>query len=146
MGTDHVFVAVRDLRVSEQFYDHVMDVLGFRKWEVPIGDPHVVYYNRHFVYSLRPAREGSPDYDPYAPGMRHFCFRLVDEAAVDRAAGELRSAGVETTEPRYYPEYGPDYYAIFFEDPDGVRLEVMNFREVRRKLMHDWEARAGLSL
>ena len=146
MGTDHVFVAVRDLRVSEQFYDHVMDVLGFRKWEVPIGgDPHVLY-NRHFVYSLRPAREGSPDHDLYAPGMRHFCFRLVDEAAVDRAAGELRSAGVETTEPRYYPEYGPDYYAIFFEDPDGVRLEVMNFREVRRKLMHDWEARAGLSL
>lgn len=69
MGTDHVFVAVRDLRVSEQFYDHVMDVLGFRKWEVPIGgDPHVVYYNRHFVYSLRPAREGSPDHDPYALG------------------------------------------------------------------------------
>jgi catechol 2,3-dioxygenase-like lactoylglutathione lyase family enzyme len=59
--------------------------------------------------------------------MRHFCFRLVDEAAVDRAAGELRSAGVETTEPRYYPEYGPDYYVIFFEDPGGVRLEVMIF-------------------
>ena len=58
MGIDHVFVAVRYLRVSEQFYDHVMDILGFRKGEVPIGgDPHVVYYNRHFVYSLRPARE-----------------------------------------------------------------------------------------
>jgi glyoxylase I family protein len=107
----------------------------------PGGDPHVVHYNRNFAYSLRPAREGTPDHDPYAPGMHHFCLRVVDEAAVDRAAGELRSAGIETTEPHYYPEYGPDSYAIFFEDPDGVRLEVMNFREV---LMHDWEARAGL--
>jgi glyoxylase I family protein len=69
---------------------------------------------------------------------------VVDEAAVDRAAGELRTAGIDATEPRYYPEYAPDYYATFFEDPDGVRLEVMNFRERRRKLMYDWEARAGL--
>ncbi len=145
IGIDHVFVTVRDLRTSEEFYDRVMGVLGFRRWEVPIGgDPHVVYYNRHFAYSLRPAREGTPDHDPYAPGLHHFCFRVVDEAAVDRAAGELRTAGIDATEPRYYPEYAPDYYATFFEDPDGVRLEVMNFRERRRKLMYDWEARAGL--
>jgi glyoxylase I family protein len=51
---------------------------------------------------------------------------------------------VEATEPRYYPEYAPNYYATFFEDPDGIRLEVMNFREIRRKVMYDWEARVGL--
>ena len=28
MGIDHVFAAVRDLRVSERFYDRVMNVLG----------------------------------------------------------------------------------------------------------------------
>ena len=85
-----------------------------------------------------------PSHDPYAPGLHHLCFRVVDEAAVDRAARELREAGIEATEPRYYPEYAADYYATFFEDPDGIRLEVMNFREIRRKVMYDWEARAGL--
>jgi catechol 2,3-dioxygenase-like lactoylglutathione lyase family enzyme len=123
IGIDHVFVAVSDLRRSEGFYDRVMPVLGFRKGEGTIG---------------------APDHDPYAPGLHHLCFRVVDEAAVDRAARELREAGVEVTEPRYYPEYAPDYYATFFEDPDGIRLEVMNFREIRRKVMYDWEARAGL--
>jgi catechol 2,3-dioxygenase-like lactoylglutathione lyase family enzyme len=108
------------------------------------GDPHLFYYGRHFVYALRPDREGTPDHDPYAPGLHHLCFRVVDEEAVDRAAEGLKEAGVETTEPRYYPEYGPDYYATFFEDPDGVSLEVMNFRELRRKIMYDWEARADL--
>jgi glyoxylase I family protein len=49
-------------------------------------------------------------------------------------------AGMKATEPRYYP----DYYATFFKDPDGMRLEVMNFREIRRKVMYDWEVRAGL--
>jgi glyoxylase I family protein len=145
IGIDHIFVTVRDLRSSEEFYDRVMAVLGFRKWETPISsDPHVIYYNRYFAYSLRPAREGAPDHDPYAPGLHHFCFRVVDEAAVDRAAIELRTVSVEATEPRYYPEYGPDYYATFFSDPDGVRLEVMNFRERRRKIMYDWEVRADL--
>ncbi len=145
IGVDHVFVAVRDLGRSGRFYDRVMPVLGFRKGEGAIGgDPHLFYHNRQLAYSLRPARENSPDHDPYAPGLHHLCFRVVDEAAVDRAARELREAGVEATEPRHYPEYAPDYYATFFEDPDGIRLEVMHFRELRRKVMHDWEARAGL--
>jgi glyoxylase I family protein len=145
IGIDHIFVAARDLRSSEEFYDRVMGVLGFRKGEGTIGgDPHRFYFNRHFVYALRPARDGTPDHDPYAPGTHHLCFRVVDEAAVDRAARELREAGVEVREPRYYPEYGPDYYATFFEDPNGIRLEIMNFRELRRKLMYDWETRAGL--
>jgi glyoxylase I family protein len=144
IGIDHIFVAVSDPRRSEVFYDRVMGVLGFRKGDGAIGgDPHLFYYNRQFVYSLRPAAEGAPDHDPYAPGLHHLCFRVVEEAAVDRAARELGEAGVETTEPRYHPEYAPDYYATFFEDPDGIRLEVMNFREIRRKVMYDWEVRGG---
>ena len=63
---------------------------------------------------------------------------------MDRAARELEEAGVDATEPRYYPEYAPDYYATFFTDLDGIRLEVTNFREVRRKLMYHWEDRATL--
>lgn len=69
---------------------------------------------------------------------------MVDEVSVDRAARELREAGIEVTEPRHHPEYAPDYYATFFEDPDRIGLEVMNFREIRRKVMYDWEARAGI--
>jgi catechol 2,3-dioxygenase-like lactoylglutathione lyase family enzyme len=145
IGIDHVFVAVRDLKRSARFYDRVMPVLGFRRGEGNLGGaPHVFYHGRRLVYALRPAKDGTPDQDPYAPGLHHLCFRVVDEEAVDRAAGELAEAGVEVTEPRYYPEYGPDYYATFLEDPDGIRLEIMNFRELRRKIMYDWEARPDL--
>ena len=58
---------------------------------------------------------------------------------VDRAAAELRAIGVDATEPRYYPEYAADYYATFFTDGDGIRLEVTNFREIRRQRMFDWD-------
>ncbi len=145
IGIDHDYVAVRDLETPGEFYDRVMGVLGFRKRSTPLGeDPDLHYFNHYVAYSLRPAKEGTADHDPYAPGLHHLCFRVVDEAAVDRAVGELRAAGVEATDPRYYPEYAPDYYATFFSDPDGLRLEVMNFREARRRIMYDWEARANL--
>ncbi len=37
IGIDHVFFAVRNVRVSEEFYDRVMSVLGFRKRKTPIN-------------------------------------------------------------------------------------------------------------
>ena len=140
IGIDHVYVAVRDLARSERFYDVVMPILGFRKNASTIaGDPHIHYYNRQFGFSLRPAKSDTPDHDPYAPGLHHFCFRVDDEAAIDRAVRELRSAGIDMTDPAYYPQFAPDYYATFFADPEGVRLEITNFREQRRRRMSDWE-------
>jgi glyoxylase I family protein len=139
IGMDHIYVAVRDPRKSEEFYDLVMGILGFRKKKAQLaGEPHVHYFNRQFGFTLRPARRDAPAHDPYAPGLHHLCFRVLDPAAVDRAVGELRAAGVEASQPRLYPEYAPDYYATFFADPDGIRLEINNFWEIRRKRMYDW--------
>jgi glyoxylase I family protein len=140
IGIDHVYVAVRDLAVSARFYDGVMTALGYRRVESAIGgDPHVHYYNRQFGFSLRPARAGTPAHDPYAPGLHHFCFRVIDERAVEQAATELRALGIEVSEGRLYPEYAPDYYAVFFDDPDGIRLEITNFRAIRRQRMYLWD-------
>jgi catechol 2,3-dioxygenase-like lactoylglutathione lyase family enzyme len=145
IGIDHIYVSVRSLERAEAFYDRVLQqVLGYRKGRSAIaGDPHVHYFNRQFGFSLRPARAQTAEHDPYAPGLHHFCFRVVDERAVDRAAAELRALGIDITAPRHYPEYAPDYYAIFLADPDGVRLEITNFREQRRRRMYDWDADAS---
>jgi catechol 2,3-dioxygenase-like lactoylglutathione lyase family enzyme len=141
IGIDHIYLAVRDLARSEAFYDRVMlKVLGYRKMQSTIaGDPHAHYYNRQFGLSLRPARAHTPEHDPYAPGLHHLCFRVVDERAVDRAAAELRALHIDVTDPAYYQQYGRDYYATFLDDPDGIRLEITNFRESRRLRMHDWD-------
>jgi catechol 2,3-dioxygenase-like lactoylglutathione lyase family enzyme len=144
LGFDHVYLAVRELAASEAFYDRALAVFGFRKLREPIADePHVHYYGRQFGFTLRPARAGTPPHDPYAPGLHHLCFRVADEAAVDRAARDLRAAGIDASEPRRYPEYAPDYYATFFSDVDGIRLEVCNFWAVRRQRSERWDAGVG---
>jgi glyoxylase I family protein len=140
IGVDHVFVTVRDLAVAEEYYDKVMRILGFRKnRSYIVGEPHVHYYNRHFAFWLRPAREPATAHNPYAAGLHHFCFRVGDQADVDRAVQELTTAGIAATEPRFYPEYGQDYYATFFTDPDGVRLEIRNFGEWWRRSAIAWK-------
>ena len=50
---------------------------------------------------------------------------MADEEAVREAQRRLVALGVAATEPRHYSEYDPDYYATFFEDPDGIRLEIV---------------------
>lgn len=139
IGIDHIYIAVSDIRRSESFYDAVMrDILGFRKNTFAIGgDPHIQYFNRHFGYVLRPARTAAP-HDSYAPGLHHFCFRVESADEVAEIAARLRGLGIDATEARLYPEYAPDYVATFFTDPDGIRLEVTNYRQERRDRHDRW--------
>lgn len=139
IGIDHIYISVSDLDRSEAFYDRVMlQALGFRKNKFAIGgDPHVQYFNRHFGYVLRPAR-GETKYDSYALGLHHFCLRVDSIADVVAVANELRGAGIDASKPKLYAEYAPDYWATFFNDPDGVRLEVTNYRQERRDRHDHW--------
>src|SRR6266702_8765494 len=139
IGIAHLYISVSDLARSEAFYDKAMAVLGFRKNEFQIaGDRHVQYFNRHFGFVLRPARTAAA-HDPYAPGFHHFCLRVDRQANVVEVAAGLRQAGIEASEPKNYPEYAPDYWATFFNDPDGLRLEVTNYRDERRQRHDEWD-------
>jgi catechol 2,3-dioxygenase-like lactoylglutathione lyase family enzyme len=137
-AVDHLYVAVADLDRAVAFYDPVMRLLDFRKGTTPIaGERHVHYFNPVTQYTLRPAR-GDGAHDPYRPGLHHVCFRVATPAEVDAVAAGLRALGVDASAPRRYPEYAADYYAIFFTDPDGIRLEVVAERGLRRLVRERW--------
>jgi catechol 2,3-dioxygenase-like lactoylglutathione lyase family enzyme len=139
IGIDHIYIAVSDIARSEAFYDRVFQrVLGFRKNAFTLGgEPHVQYFNRQFGYVLRRARAVAT-HDPYGPGLHHFCLRVDSAADVVAVADALRANGVAATEAAVYPDYAPDYWATFFSDPDGVRLEVTNYRQERRDRYEHW--------
>ena len=140
LGIDHIYITVSDLAQSTTFYDGVMKLLGFRKGSDPVGgQPHVHYFNRALQYTLRPARANAPVHDPYAPGLHHLCFQVTDMSTVDEAAQGIRKLGVEVSEPRLYPEYGADYYAVYFKDPDGIELEIVNRTRIRNIIRDQWE-------
>jgi glyoxylase I family protein len=138
IGIDHIYIAVSNLARSEAFYDAAMKVLGFRKNTFSIGgDPHVQYFNRLMGIVLRPARSGHA-HDPYSPGLHHLCLRVESVQDVTSVARDLRIAGIDASESANYTDYAPDYWATFFCDPDGIRLEVTNYRAERRERHDHW--------
>lgn len=134
IGIDHIYLSVSDMEKSQAFYDRLLvQALNFHKQAFTLGDdPHIQYFNRYFGFVLRPARVTTP-HEPYAPGLHHFCFRVESVQDVGEVAMQLQAAGIAATDARLYPEYAPDYAATYFSDPDGVRLEVTNFRQERRE-------------
>jgi glyoxylase I family protein len=140
IGIDHIYIAVSDLAASARFYDVLFEVLGFRKQDFTLDtEPHIQYYNRHFGYVLRPARNRI-SHDPYAPGLHHLCLRVESVADVQALAHSLASQNIAVTEPKSYPQYAPDYVAVHLRDPDGLRLEITNYREERRRRHAAWDA------
>ena len=141
IGIDHIYLTVSDMALAEPFYDLVMlHALGFRKNRFTLGgEAHVQYFNRHFGIVLRPARIDAA-HQPYAPGLHHLCLRVDTAADVHAVADRLQQAGIAATPARRHPEYAPDYVASHLTDPDGIRLEVTNYRQERRDRHDDWEA------
>jgi catechol 2,3-dioxygenase-like lactoylglutathione lyase family enzyme len=61
------------------------------------------------------------------PGLNHLCFGVAGRSDVDRVVTEFlrpRDVAPLYDSPREFPEYRPGYYAVFFEDPDRLKLEV----------------------
>ena len=138
-GIDHIYLAVRDFSRSEAFYDAIMRDLGLKKGSKAIaGEAHAHYLAPNFQLSIRPAGSGEA-FDAYRAGLHHLCFQAADVAVVDDCHRRLTELGVQCTEPASYPEYHPEYYATFFEDPDGIRLEIV-CRTTHRDLLTDrWD-------
>ena len=60
----------------------------------------------------------------HAPNENRIAFAAGSREDVERVAAVARAAGaLDLTGPKEMP-YGPGYYAIFFADPSGNRLEV----------------------
>ena len=138
-GIDHIYLSVTDFGRSEQFYDRVMEALGLRKGDKPIaGEKHAHYYCPGFQLTIRPARSTAP-HDPYAAGLHHLCFQTRTPDEVDECHRKLVNLGVSPSEPKHYPQYNPEYYATFFEDPDAIRLEIVNRTTYRQTIADRWD-------
>ena len=134
IGIDHIYITVSNLKESEMFYDKIfIEILGFKKNKFIIDtDPHIQYYNRYFGYVIRPAKN-EEEFNKYTPGLHHFCLRVEEIDDVKECAEEIKKLGLKISEPQNYTEYAPDYWATYFKDPDGIQLEITNYRQERKE-------------
>lgn len=132
---DHIQITVKDLKKAGQFYDKLMPLLGFdlnkkSKGKVPAHEFEVIeYIHPDLIIGFNSPREVFKNELVHRrkPGaVHHLAFRASSQQEVDSLYESIKS--LDTTwlaAPQYYPQHGESYYALFFKDPDGIKLEVV---------------------
>jgi glyoxylase I family protein len=127
-GVHHVDLVVSSIERSLPFYRELLGPLGWHGiGEVEGERGETIWYltGRETSIGLREAQTPGT-FDRYALGLHHLAFEVASRAVVDERADWLRSTGAELeSEPQEYT-YLPGYYAVFFYDPDGIKLEILN--------------------
>jgi catechol 2,3-dioxygenase-like lactoylglutathione lyase family enzyme len=119
---DHVDLRVADVARCRPFYDSFLRAFGFRGKTQPDGAR--VYY-RLEDRAVREAIALIPQAD-HRPNATRLAFSAPTPTDVDRIAAIAQTAGARAFEPPApCPEIADPYYAAFFEDPDGNRLEIV---------------------
>jgi catechol 2,3-dioxygenase-like lactoylglutathione lyase family enzyme len=130
-GVHHVDLVVSSLERSLPFYRELLEPLGWTSISEVEGERgETIWYlgGRGTSIGLREKQSdahGVP-YDRYGVGLHHLCLEVPSRETVDERAAWLRARGAEIeSEPREYA-YMPGYYAVFFYDPDGIKLELLH--------------------
>jgi glyoxylase I family protein len=139
-GLNHIDISVGYPERSIPFYDAFFTALGYRRWRLD-GDWAGEHPQRatwsielaggsHFGVEVRPARADSRDrkYDRYEPGPHHLAFNAASKDVVDRVHDAMVAVEARVLDPPFdyggQRGYSDGYYAVFFADPDNLKLEV----------------------
>jgi catechol 2,3-dioxygenase-like lactoylglutathione lyase family enzyme len=132
VGIDHLAIRVSDYEKSKQFYSRLFKFLGFElsdEYQDAIGWTNG---KTRFWISPADAKGRERGYRIGDIGFHHYAFQLRSRQDVDAlqtfVIDELAATIVDPA-----AEYYDDYYAVFFLDPDGMKLEGMKYGERRAR-------------
>ena len=137
VGIDHLVIRVSDYEKSKAFYMKLFGFLGFQLSDE--YDDAIGWTNGKTRFWIGPAdAQGKKrKYRTGDVGFHHYAFELRSRKDVDELQAFLHDElGAKIVDPA--GEYYEDYYAVFFLDPDGLKLEGMKYgerhaRETRKK-------------
>jgi catechol 2,3-dioxygenase-like lactoylglutathione lyase family enzyme len=132
VGIDHLVLNVGNFARSKDFYRKVLGFLGFAlKHEYP---DMAGWSNGKTLFwiAAADAKGKKHKYRKGDIGFHHYAFELSSRKDVDALGAFLVEHGLTVVDPpgEYYE---PSYYAVYFTDPDGMKLEGMVFKPPPKK-------------
>ena len=119
----HLDIYVSDLARSGEFWGAFLTDLGYREFaKSPTGWSWTNEESTVFLLQAEPEYL-DPPYHRKRVGMNHLAFAVSSKQQVDALATSLKARRV----PLLYggPRAGRTTYAVFFEDPDRIKIEVV---------------------
>lgn len=126
---DHISIRVSDFEKSKAFYGKLFRFLGLKPMDEYAGAAG--WSNGRTRFWIGDAEDKSHRHQIGQVGFHHYAFQLRSRADVDALEAYLKQNDIEIVDPA--DEYYDDYYAVFFLDPDGLKLEGMKWGERTEK-------------
>lgn len=125
----HIQLNVADAKKSIPFYKDFLGYLGFGT-VIDEGDEYLGISDGHTDLWIIETEERyrANKFHRKNTGINHLAFRVSAREDVERFLDEFlkpRSISTLYETPKEFPEYHKGYYAVFFEDPDRIKLEVV---------------------
>lgn len=138
---DHIHITVEDFDRAERFYDKLLPLLGFdlslKEYDaVPENDYRIVEYHHNLlsigIVNQREAYKTEKTSRRKAGALHHIAFQVDSAAVINELYEKIKKIPATIIHaPQYYPEYCPDYYALFFKDSEGIEFELVSFDRKR---------------
>ena len=122
----HIEIYVSDLTRSTEFWGWLLEALSYefyQEWDLgrswKLGDTYLVFVQTE-------ERFQDPPYHRCRTGLNHLAFHALSRTHVDEVTQELKARGIPILYSDRHPYAGgEDYYAVFFEDPDRMKVELV---------------------
>ncbi len=124
----HIDLTVKSPEAALEFYDVVLRFMGYAGGKADDGSVGGwMKPGTGFNIALHEARPEYADveHNRYASGLHHLAFVAESREDVDKLHGLLVKIGAKVLDPPG-EFYEGGYYAVFFADPDGLKLEYVH--------------------
>ena len=133
VGIDHLVLSVSDLARSKDFYDKVLVFLGFKLKHDMGGFTGWSNGKTLFWIAQADSQGAKRKHRKGDIGFHHYAFELESPKAVDALGAFLEKHDLAVADPPDSYNGDDQYYAVFFHDPDGMRLEAMHYGPARKR-------------
>ena len=123
----HIEIYVSDLKRSTEFWSWLLtekfSYTEFQKWEqgvsFKLGETYIVFVQTE-------EKHLDAEYHRKKTGLNHLAFHCDSKELIETLTKELKEKNVKILYEDKHPYAGgDDYCAVFFEDPDRIKVEVV---------------------
>lgn len=122
----HLELFVSNLGKTIEFWEWFLTELGYeqyQKWDSGISWK---YGETYIVFMQTKERFKDISYHRSRVGLNHLAFHAKSQKHVDEITEKLISTGINILYKEKHPlAGGPQHYAVYFEDPDRIKVELV---------------------
>jgi catechol 2,3-dioxygenase-like lactoylglutathione lyase family enzyme len=126
----HVEIYVSNLNRSIEFWGWLLTELGYKQYQMWDSGISWKYQETYLVFVQAEERFLDVPYHRRRVGLNHLAFHARSKEHVAEMTSALTKKGIQILYQNKHPYAGGnDYFAVYFEDPDRIKVELVAPRE-----------------